>query len=56
MKGDVHEIVFNLPNNKGKGTAIWEPLSTWEKIFDVDGKANNFILIYNKVSKQFVSK
>ncbi len=54
LKKEVHEIVLNLPNNKGKGTAIWEPLNTWEKIFDTDGKSNNLLLVYDELSKQFV--
>ena len=31
-----------MPNGKGKGTCIWEPLSTWEKIFDKEGKSNDY--------------
>jgi beta-galactosidase len=54
VKREVHDIVFNLPDNKGKGTAIWEPLNTWEKIFDNDGKSNDFILVYDELNKQFV--
>jgi len=54
VKREVHEIVFNLPNNKGKGTAIWEPLNTWEKIFDADGRANDFIMVYDEINKEFV--
>ncbi|MGZ5190453.1 MAG: glycosyl hydrolase 53 family protein, partial [Flavisolibacter sp.] len=56
MKREIHEIVFNLPNNKGKGTAIWEPLSTWEKVFDQDGKSNDYILIFDEVRKEFLEK
>lgn len=55
-KREVHEIVFNLPNNKGKGTAIWEPLSTWESIFSRDGKSNDLILIYDEMNKKFIQK
>jgi beta-galactosidase len=55
MKREVHSIAFNLPNGKGKGTAIWEPLNTWEKIFD-QGKSNNLILLYDEFNKQFISK
>jgi beta-galactosidase len=54
VKREVHEIVFNLPDNKGRGTAIWEPLNTWESIFDRDGKANDFLLIYDEMNKKFV--
>jgi len=55
-KREVHEIVFNLPNNKGKGTAIWEPLNTWESIFSKDGKSNDLILIYDEMNKKFIQK
>lgn len=54
VKQEVHDIVFNLPNNKGKGTAIWEPLNTWEKIFVSEGKSNDLILVYDEINKEFV--
>lgn len=54
MKREVHDIIFNLPNGKGKGTAIWEPLNTWESIFDKEGKTNELITVYDEVSREFV--
>jgi hypothetical protein len=30
-KQEVNKLAFELPRGKGKGTCIWEPLSTWEK-------------------------
>jgi arabinogalactan endo-1,4-beta-galactosidase len=30
-------VAFNVPNGKAVGSFIWEPLSTWEGIFDRDG-------------------
>ncbi len=56
VKREVHEIVFNLPNGKGKGTAIWEPLNTWESIFDKEGKSNDFIAVYDELNKKFIKK
>ena len=55
LKKEVNKIAFEVVNGKGKGTCIWEPLSTWEKIFDDKGKSNELILIYDEVSKQFMS-
>ncbi|MFL5807959.1 MAG: beta-galactosidase GalA [Flavisolibacter sp.] len=55
LKREVHDIVFGLPNNKGKGTAIWEPLNTWEKIFNEEGKSNDFIMIYDEMKKEFLA-
>ena len=39
-----------------KGTFIWEPLSTWEGIFDKDGKSNKFLYYYDEIAKEFLSK
>src|SRR5690606_20290535 len=46
-KEEVHRIAFDLPGGHGKGTCIWEPLNTWEKIFDNDGKANELMKLYD---------
>ncbi len=56
LKKEVHEITFGLPGGRGKGTFIWEPLNTWEKIFDKDGKSNELILVYDELSKRFLKK
>jgi beta-galactosidase len=56
LKEEVNKIAFGLPNGKGKGTCIWEPLSTWESIFDKDGKSNDLMLLYDDMSKQFLAK
>jgi beta-galactosidase len=42
-KEEVNKLAFELPGGKGKGTCIWEPISTWESIFDRDGKTNDYI-------------
>ncbi|TKB97681.1 beta-galactosidase GalA [Pedobacter cryophilus] len=56
LKKEVNDIVLNLPNNKGKGTCIWEPLNTWEKVFDEKGNSNSLLGVYNQISKQFEIK
>lgn len=53
-KEEVNRIVFDLPGGKGKGTCIWEPLSTWESIFDKDGRANHFTQTYDQISKKYL--
>ena len=53
-KKEVNKIAFEAPGGKGKGTFIWEPLSTWERIFDNTGKSNELMTIYDEVSEQFV--
>ena len=52
-KVEVNDIVFHLPKNKGKGTCIWEPLSTWEYFVEKNGNTNKLINIYQKVAKKY---
>jgi beta-galactosidase len=54
LKEDVNKIVFSLPNGKGKGTFIWEPLSTWEQFFDTDGKSNTLLPLYDEMNRKYL--
>jgi beta-galactosidase len=56
LKNEVNKIAFEVRDGKGKGTCIWEPLSTWEKFFDNNGKSNDFIRMYDDISKQYLGK
>ena len=56
LKNEVNKIAFTLPGEGLKGTFIWEPLSTWESVFDKDGKANSFIGVYDEISKTYIFK
>jgi len=51
LKQEVNKIAFDLPGGKGKGTCIWEPLNTWERIFERDGKSNDLIKLFDEISK-----
>ncbi|MBV4355506.1 beta-galactosidase GalA [Pinibacter aurantiacus] len=53
-KQEVHKLVFDLPNGKGKGAFIWEPLSTWESIFDKSGKSNDLLKLYDGISAEYL--
>jgi beta-galactosidase len=53
FKQAVNDIIFNLPGNQGKGAFIWEPLSTWEAVFDENGKANSLLNVYDSIKKQY---
>lgn len=53
-KETVNKLVFDLPGGKGKGACIWEPLNTWEAVFDKNGKANNYMKLYDEISKQYL--
>lgn len=53
-KDDVHQIVFDLPGGHGKGTCIWEPLNTWEKVFDTEGNSNELLKKYDGYKKRYL--
>ncbi len=53
-KEEVNKLVFELARGKGKGTCIWEPLSTWESIFDKEGRANDYLKVYDKISENYL--
>jgi arabinogalactan endo-1,4-beta-galactosidase len=54
-KREVHEIVFNLPNNMGKGAAIWEPLRWGELIIDYrTGEANERIKVFEELRDKYL--
>jgi beta-galactosidase len=55
-KREVNQLAFDVPNGRGKGTCIWEPLSTWESFFDKDGKANQYLYMYDEISKAYLKE
>ena len=54
QKEAVNKLVFELPNGKGKGSCIWEPLNTWESVFNKDGKSNDYLKRYDEISKKYL--
>jgi beta-galactosidase len=54
VKREVNELSFNVAGGRGKGSCIWEPLNTWERFFDKDGKANNLLLIYDEMRRKYL--
>ena len=56
LKKEVNKIAFETAGRRGKGTCIWEPLSTWEAIFDSDGKSNSHLAEYDELSQKFLVK
>jgi beta-galactosidase len=53
-KEAVNEIAFTAAGGRGKGTCIWEPLNTWESVFDKAGNSNSYLAIYDSVSNRFI--
>jgi len=48
LKEAVNDIAFKEYPDRVTGTFIWEPLSTWERIFDEDGGSNGFMDVYEQ--------
>lgn len=56
FKNEVHDIVFNLPENIGKGAAIWEPYGWGEHVIDKDGNTNELIMKYDNLANKYLKK
>ena len=54
LKREVNELSFNVYDGLGKGSAIWEPLNTWEAFFDQHGKSTQLLSIYDDLSKKYL--
>ncbi|WP_207632748.1 glycoside hydrolase family 53 protein [Foetidibacter luteolus] len=56
-KQEVNDIAFGVQKGLVKGTFIWEPLNTWEFIFDKQGRAIDSLLnIYPALAKKYQVK
>jgi beta-galactosidase len=51
FKNEVHKIVFNLPDNSGEGTFIWEPINIF---FDRDGEGTKELKAYDEITKRYL--
>lgn len=53
FKQQVHEIVFSLPGNMGKGACIWEPLHAWSGLFDRNFNATPLFKVYEQMNAKY---
>jgi beta-galactosidase len=54
LKQEVADITFNLPGGRGVGTFIWEPLNTWEAVFDRNGKPTPYLQQYDIIRDRYL--
>jgi len=54
FKRTVHDIVFSLPDDMGKGACIWEPLGRRSDLFDRSGETTDLILVYDELSEKYL--
>jgi beta-galactosidase len=52
MKQEVNDLAFSTFESRVMGTCIWEPLNTWDKVFERDGNSNGKLLIYDQFKQQ----
>lgn len=54
LKREVNDVAFNVPYGKAVGSFIWEPLNSWEGIFDRNGKANDYLnVVFPEIAKKY---
>ena len=56
LKKEVNKIACSIPGNQMKGTFIWEPLNTWEAVFDKNGKSNQYLNEYDEITNEYLKK
>jgi beta-galactosidase len=54
FKREVHDLVFNLPGDMGKGAAIWEPLNFRSGLFDRKGEVTKLFLVYDELGEKYI--
>ena len=54
LKKEVNDLSFNVYGDHGKGTAIWEPLNTWEAFFDRQGNSTELLRLYKEFNKEYL--
>ncbi|RYY39133.1 MAG: DUF4982 domain-containing protein [Chitinophagaceae bacterium] len=52
LKEEIADVTFGLPDDRGKGTFIWEPLNTWEAVFDKEGKSTPYVELYDAIRQK----
>lgn len=55
FKKTVHDIIFSLPGDAGKGACIWEPLNAWSGLFDKNNAVTPLMNIYDQLNKEYLS-
>jgi len=55
FKREVADIVFGLPDDLGKGTAIWEPLGLRSGLFDGEGNVTELMQVYDRLAETYLS-
>jgi arabinogalactan endo-1,4-beta-galactosidase len=52
FKREVHDLVFSMPDDMGKGACIWEPLNRRSGLFDRDGNVTELMGVYDEIEAE----
>lgn len=56
FKREVHEIIFSLPDEMGKGACIWEPLNRWSGLFTQGNQVTDLMGVYDELSAKYLKR
>lgn len=56
FKEAVHDIVFSLPDDMGRGACIWEPLGWRGDLFERTGETTDLINVYDALNKKYLQE
>ncbi len=54
FKKEVHDIVFSLPDDLGKGACIWEPLNWRSGLFNQNEEVTELFSVYNEIRDKYM--
>lgn len=52
-KKEINDIVYRIPDNRGKGSYIWEPITDFEAIFNRDSTSNEKLNDYDLIRDKY---
>ncbi len=54
-KKEVHDIVFGLPDELGKGACIWEPLNWRSGLFNQNEEVTDLFSVYDEIGAKYLN-
>lgn len=55
FKQEVHDIVFGLPGDIGRGACIWEPLGWRSGMFNRNGEVTDLMMVYDQLNDKYLN-
>jgi hypothetical protein len=56
FKKPVHDLVFALPDDMGRGACIWEPLNWRSGLFTREGEVTELMEVYTDLTSKYLGK